>query len=102
MVTPPKEVCDELGRKDARWYSTTGLTKESLYKLHRFRSVDTLIVVEGYLDALYLSEFGLPVVAVGKGPFLKVMFGCWREPRSKRLFFVLIIDFQQRIDLKWL
>ena len=67
MVDPPKDVCDRLGRKDARWYSTTGLTKESLYNLYKFKNAETLIVVEGYLDALYLSEFGLSVVAVGQG-----------------------------------
>lgn len=66
-VVPPKEVCDRLERKDARWYSTTGLTKESLYNLHRFKKAELLIIVEGYLDALYLSELGLPVVAAGQG-----------------------------------
>jgi len=54
--------------KEVRWDSTAGLNKDDLFGLHRIEKTDTLIVLEGYPDAIYLPALGLDnVVAIGQG-----------------------------------
>ncbi|MCK5231003.1 MAG: toprim domain-containing protein, partial [Desulfobulbaceae bacterium] len=49
-----------------------GLKKHDLFNLHYTRGQDTLLVVEGYPDALYLSVAGLDnITAVGQGRLSK-------------------------------
>ena len=51
-----------------RWDSTPGLNKDDLFGLHKIEKTDTLIVLEGYPDAMYLPTLGLNnVVAIGQG-----------------------------------
>ena len=55
-----------------RWDSTAGLSKADLFNLYSCRRQETLIVVEGYPDALYFNTLGLKnVVAVGQGLLAK-------------------------------
>lgn len=55
-----------------RFDSTTGLTKEDLFGLHKIKGHDTILIVEGYLDAIYLHELGIKnVSAVGQGKLSK-------------------------------
>ena len=67
--------------KDQRWDSTVGTCKDDLFGLHRInrgtkleenrekeKFIDTLIILEGYPDAMYLPTLGLDnVVAIGQG-----------------------------------
>ena len=58
--------------KEKRFDSTTGLCKDDLFGLNRIKKKDTLIIVEGYLDAIYLLELGVEnIVAVGQGSLSK-------------------------------
>ena len=51
-----------------RWDSTVEGDKHDLFNLHACRGEKGLILVEGYLDALYLSGLGVKgVVALGEG-----------------------------------
>ncbi|MBK7105607.1 MAG: toprim domain-containing protein [Ignavibacteriae bacterium] len=56
-----------------RWDSTPGLAKDDLFGLDKVdKSEQTLIVVEGYLDAIYLQTLGMNnITAVGQGMFGK-------------------------------
>jgi len=67
--------------KDQRWDSTPGTSKDDLFGLHRInivakeeeneekkKIIDTLIILEGYPDAVYLPTLGVDnVVAIGQG-----------------------------------
>ena len=58
--------------KDQRFDSSSGLTKDDLFGLHKIKSKDTVIIVEGYFDAMYLYELGIDnIVAVGQGKLSK-------------------------------
>jgi DNA primase catalytic core len=58
--------------KEKRFDSTPGLCKDDLFGLNRIKKKDTLIIVEGYLDAIYLFELGIDnIVAVGQGGLSK-------------------------------
>lgn len=62
-------------RKDVRWDSTKGLKKTDLFNLHKYKKEETLIIVEGYPDALYLSLPGKDnIVAIGQGLLSKSHF----------------------------
>ena len=51
-----------------RYDSTPGLSKHDLFGLHRIHGQDTIIVVEGYPDALYLPTLGIDkITAIGQG-----------------------------------
>jgi len=53
---------------NVRWHSTSGTSKHDLFNLHRCKGIETLLIVEGYPDALMLPTKGLEnVVAVGQG-----------------------------------
>jgi DNA primase catalytic core len=53
---------------NVRWHSTLGTSKRDLFNLHRCKGHDTLLIVEGYPDAIMLPTKGLlNVVAVGQG-----------------------------------
>ena len=54
---------------NVRWDSTPGLVKDDLFGLDKIdNDVDTIIVVEGYPDALYLQALGMSnIAAVGQG-----------------------------------
>jgi len=54
--------------KQVRYDSTQGLTKHDLFGLHKLHHEKTLLIVEGYPDALYLPALGVTnIVAVGQG-----------------------------------
>jgi DNA primase catalytic core len=58
--------------KDQRFDSSSGLTKDDLFGLHKIKSKDTVIIVEGYFDAMYLYELGIDsIVAVGQAKLSK-------------------------------
>ena len=54
--------------KNIRWDSSRGLSKSDLFNLCNCKDMDTLIILEGYPDAMMLPAMGLKnVVAVGQG-----------------------------------
>ncbi len=56
------------GQTGPRWDSVGGTEKHDLFNLCRCKGRDTLVIVEGYPDAMYLPTLGLKnVVAVGQG-----------------------------------
>lgn len=51
-----------------RFDSTPGLSKDDLFGLNRIRKTETVLIVEGYFDAMYLYALGQTnIVAVGQG-----------------------------------
>ncbi len=59
---------DKKEHKNVRWDSSKGTTKKDLFGIHKCKKEETLIILEGYPDALYLPTLGLKnVVAVGQG-----------------------------------
>ncbi len=55
-----------------RWHSTMGTNKHDLFNLHRCKNQNTLLIVEGYPDAMLLPVLGLDnIVAVGQGKLAK-------------------------------
>jgi hypothetical protein len=58
--------------KEQRFDSSAGLNKDDLFGLYKIKKQDTVLIVEGYLDAIYLFELGLTnIVAVGQGRLSK-------------------------------
>ncbi len=58
--------------KDQRFDASIGLNKDDLFGLHKIKKQETIIIVEGYFDAIYLFELGLSnIVAVGQGKLSK-------------------------------
>lgn len=54
--------------ENVRWDSTYGLKKKDIFNLSKCKGQETLLVVEGYPDAVYFTALGMPnVVAVGQG-----------------------------------
>jgi DNA primase catalytic core len=54
--------------RHVRWDSTKGLSKHDLFGLHAAKGQKTLIIVEGYPDAMYFSAAGMQnIVAIGQG-----------------------------------
>lgn len=54
--------------KNVRWDSSKGTNKKDLFGIYKCKDEDTLIIVEGYPDALYLPTLGMKnIVAVGQG-----------------------------------
>lgn len=65
-ATSPEGV--KVGDNLYRWSYTAGLTKPDLFNLNRCRREQTLVIVEGIPDALYLPTLGLKnVVAITQG-----------------------------------
>ena len=59
---------DNKEHKDQRWDSTAGTCKDDLFGIDKIEKTDTLIILEGYPDAIYLPTLGLTnVVAIGQG-----------------------------------
>ena len=55
-----------------RYWSTFGLSKHDLFNLNRCRNQQTLLILEGYPDAILFPTLGLKnVVAVGQGKLAK-------------------------------
>ena len=51
-----------------RFDSTPGLKKDDLFGLNKIKGTETIFIVEGYMDAMYLFELGQKnIVAVGQG-----------------------------------
>ena len=51
-----------------RWDSTAGTMKDDLFGLQNIKNTDTLLIVEGYPDAIYLPTLGYKnIVAIGQG-----------------------------------
>ncbi|MBZ0181027.1 MAG: DUF5906 domain-containing protein [Melioribacteraceae bacterium] len=63
---------DKEGKEQfARYDSTFGLKKDDLFGLHSIKG-DTVLIVEGYPDALYLREAGINnIIAIGQGVISK-------------------------------
>ncbi|TVL97419.1 MAG: hypothetical protein CV087_22330 [Candidatus Brocadia sp. WS118] len=67
-----KRSIDPNAPKNERWDSTKGLRKHDLFGLHNCKGKETLVIVEGYPDALYFPALGMDnVVAVGQGQLSK-------------------------------
>jgi DNA primase catalytic core len=63
---------DATAFKEQRFDSTPGLAKDDLFGLDKIKKQDTVIIVEGYPDAIYLFELGLTnIVAAGQGKLSK-------------------------------
>lgn len=89
-ATAPKGIdiktYDGKEHKSVRWDSTPGTTKEALFRLNECRGFDTLLVVEGYPDALYWSKCGLDnIVAVGQGRLSKSHLEGLKKSRTKNV-----------------
>ena len=55
-----------------RYHSTFGTSKHDLFNLNRCKDQDTILIVEGYPDAILFPTMGLKnVVAVGQGKLAK-------------------------------
>ena len=82
---------DNKVHEKVRWDSTSGLVKNDLFGLDKIdNDVDTIVVVEGYPDALYLQALGMNnIVAVGQGKLSKKHL----EGLRKRSIINLIISF---------
>ncbi len=53
---------------NVRWDSTKGLSKHDLFGLHAAKGQETLVIVEGYPDAMYFRAAGMDnIVAIGQG-----------------------------------
>ena len=51
-----------------RWDSTAGTMKDDLFGLQNIKNTDTILIVEGYPDAIYLPTLGYKnIVAIGQG-----------------------------------
>jgi DNA primase catalytic core len=60
---------------EIRWDSSKGLSKTDLFNLCNCKGIETLLVLEGYPDAMMLPAMGLKnVVAVGQGLLSKSHF----------------------------
>jgi DNA primase catalytic core len=54
--------------ENVRWDSTFGLSKRDLFNLCNTKNNDTLLIVEGYPDAVYFNALGMDnITAVGQG-----------------------------------
>ena len=54
--------------ENVRFDSTPGLNKDDLFGLHKIKGTETILIVEGYMDAMYFFESGQKnIVAVGQG-----------------------------------
>ncbi len=64
---------DKKEHNNVRWDSTPGLKKNDLFGLDKVAiGEQTLIIVEGYPDAIYLQALGLKnIVAIGQGVLSK-------------------------------
>lgn len=76
--------------ENIRWDSTPGLKKDDLFGIDKVdKKEDTLIVVEGYPDVLYLQALGIKnVVAVGQGMLGKKHLS---ELKSRNIKHVIIV-----------
>ena len=58
--------------KEQRFDSSTGLSKDDLFGLNKIKNQETVVIVEGYFDAMYLFELGITnIAAVGQGKLSK-------------------------------
>ncbi|MDR3611409.1 MAG: toprim domain-containing protein [Ignavibacteriaceae bacterium] len=58
--------------EDVRWDSTYGISKKDLFNLDKCKGQETLLIVEGYPDAVYMQALGVPnIVAIGQGVLSK-------------------------------
>jgi len=65
--------------EDVRWDSTYGLSKKDLFNLDKCKGQETLLIVEGYPDAVYMQALGVPnIVAIGQGVLSKSHSRIWR------------------------
>lgn len=59
---------DNKEHRNVRWDSSRGTNKKDLFGIEKSKREETLIILEGYPDAIYLPTLGLKnVVAVGQG-----------------------------------
>lgn len=66
-ATEPKGIAVN-GKENVRWDATKGVNKKDLFNLFKTKTESTLLVVEGYPDAIYFSAMGMKnIVAVGQG-----------------------------------
>lgn len=65
-ATSPKGII--IDGKEVRWDSTKGLSKKDLFNFDKVQSQETILIVEGYPDAIYFSALGMDnITAVGQG-----------------------------------
>ena len=85
---------DKKVHENIRWDSTPGLKKDDLFGIDKVdKKEDTLIVVEGYPDVLYLQALGINnVVAVGQGMLGKKHLNELKSRNIKHLIIVFDND----------
>jgi len=73
--------------KNVRWDSTPGLKKDDLFGLDKItKDEDTLLIVEGYPDAIYLRAAGIEnITAVGQGKLSKKHLQGLRKRKIKNV-----------------
>ena len=80
-----------VAKAEPKYLFTYGLEKDTLFNLHEARGQDTLIVVEGFLDALIATQRGLKgVVGVGLASLTEAQLDNALRCRVKS--FVLALD----------
>ncbi|MBL1215778.1 MAG: toprim domain-containing protein [Ignavibacteriae bacterium] len=90
-ATDPKGISlktfDKKEHDNVRWDSTPGLKKDDLFGLDKINvSADTIIVVEGYPDAIYLQALGMKnIAAVGQGKLGKKHLDGLRNRKVKNI-----------------
>jgi DNA primase len=84
---------DNKDHTDVRWDSTAGTSKDDLFGLDKIEKTDTLIILEGYPDAIYLPTLGLKnVVAIGQGALGKKHLTALRYKGIKNVILALDND----------
>jgi len=79
--------------EEQRWDSTAGTSKDDLFGLDKIEKTDTLIILEGYPDAIYLPTLGLTnVVAIGQGALGKKHLNALKYKGIKNIILALDND----------
>ncbi len=90
-ATDPKGISvttfDGRQHEEVRWDSTPKVTKADLFGIDKISiEEDTLIIVEGYPDAIYLKAMGIEnIVAVGQGRLSKSHLITFRSKKIKNV-----------------
>src|ERR1035437_9840009 len=75
-------------KEHQRYDSTAGLSKNDLFNLYKCLKQDTLVIAEGYPDAIYFSALGMKnIVAAGQGILSKSHIEGKRQKNFKFVIF---------------
>ncbi len=77
---------DNKEHRNVRWDSSRGTNKKDLFGIDKSKREETLIILEGYPDAIYLPTLGLKnVVAVGQGLLSESHLEALKEFKIKKV-----------------